>query len=131
MERSALNSIRSRSYQFFGNDVLVLAGRDGAGGVSRLYLLDRRDLSIKTEGQTNVYGESKVLQLGNQIFALLESGSNPIVLGRFNASLELEAQGKQELLGYSLLEVSDGVIYAQGADGRIMGIDPQTLEEIE
>jgi hypothetical protein len=85
--RSALNSIRGRTYQFFGSDILVLAGSDGTDGAARLYLLERDGLTSSVEGQTNVFPDSKVVQNGSDIYAVLQNDAGDYVVGRFNGSL--------------------------------------------
>jgi hypothetical protein len=128
--RSALNSIRGRTYQFFGSDILVLAGRDGTDGAARLYLLERDGLTSSVEGQTNVFPDSKVVQNGSDIYAVLQNDAGDYVVGRFNGSLVLQTQSSLSVLNYTPIEISDGVIFVQGANGDVVRLNPSTLEEI-
>jgi hypothetical protein len=128
--RSSLNSIRGRTYQFFGSDILVLAGRDGAEGAARLYLLEKEGLTSSVEGATNVFPDSKVVQNGSDIYAVLQNEAGEYVVGRFNDSLILQTQSSLTVLNYTPIEISDGEMFVQAANGDVVRLNPSSLEEI-
>ncbi|WP_028973074.1 P83/100 family protein [Spirochaeta cellobiosiphila] len=126
IKESALNTVRGRRFEYYGNSILVVAGREDRGGAVKLILLDSSELGMILESDVEVFGNTLLLQDGQNIYAVVKSGSD-WVLGLLNSELKLVVESEEKVYPYTAMELAEGKLYLQSQNGSILSLDPKTL----
>lgn len=126
-KRSSINTVRGRRYYLSGNNMLIVSGIDRAPQAVRLMFLDSRSLEVKTQSDYDVFSDTDLLLDGVKIYAVVREDSKWYV-GRFNNELVLQSRSGEEVLSYTPLQLNDGVLFVQLSNGKVVPLDPDTLE---
>jgi len=124
---SAVNTIRERSFSFFNNFILVLAGREEGTAAVRLLLLDPKSLETAREAKENIFKNSAVVHTQDTIFAVVEV-SGKWHLGKFNSELKVTATSPREINPYTIIVIEEQRVFVQDIEGNIIGLKVSDLE---
>jgi Borrelia P83/100 protein len=126
--RSGISSIRSRDLVVLGDAWLVIAGEEGGTRAVRLVTIDPESLEMRTQGDTDVYPGSFILVDGRRVYTVIMRDGYRV--GRFDASLKLQATSSVEVVPETWLTLKGGALYAQDSNGDLYVLDPDTLTNI-
>mgnify|MGYP006294037725 FL=1 len=124
---SGIETVTSRSIQEVGEGYLTIAERDNE---VRVLLLDKETLQINSFSEDIVYRDGQLLIEGDALYTPLRENGNWYI-GRFNQQLRTTARSEAEVVPFTILFLVDNVLYVQEEDGSVVGLDTDTLEEIE
>ncbi len=127
--RSDLNTIRNRKYIDLNDGYLVIAGREGGDAAVRLVVVDKEKLAILRTGKNDIHPDSDLAVQGQNIYAVVRDGG-ATKLGLFNSALELVRQSTVNVKPQSVIQVQAQRLLVQGSDGRVLFLNPTSLEQI-
>ncbi len=125
-KRSSINTVRGRRYYLSGNNMLIVSGIDRAPQAVRLMFLDTRTLEVKIQSDYDVFSDTDLLLDGAKIYAVIRE-DNRWYVGRFNNELVLQSRSAQEVLSFTPLQLYDGVLFVQLSNGKVVPLNPDTL----
>lgn len=125
VNRSSENAIVSRSYQFIGGQLLVIAAEDDIG---RLALFDTTTLGETQRGSDDVFLGSTLQVFGDPdaAYAVVRDQGDWYV-GRFDESLQLIERSAIAVNPYTTLAFGDNKVWVQTSDDRIVALSLEDL----
>jgi len=126
-KRSSINTVRGRRYYLLNGNLLIVSGIDKAPQSVRLMFLNSDTLEVISQGNYDVFSDSDVLLNANNIYAVVRENGTWYV-GKFNSELKLQTRSDLEVLSYTPLQLNNGILYAQLANGKIAPMNPDTLK---
>ncbi len=129
-KRSSINTVRGRRYYLSGKKMLIVSGIDKAPKAVRLIYLDSETLEVLIQGNYDVFSDTDILLDSSSIYAVVREDSKWYV-GRFNEKLVLQSRSGHEVLSFTPLQLNNGVLYVQLKDGKVVPLNPDTLEIVE
>jgi hypothetical protein len=129
VSESPVATVTSRAYERVAGDLLLVGETDG---LSRLLLLSPTDLAVRLEGEDEIFPQSVLLPRdgGREIYAVVRADGG-WHLGRFDDTLSLRERSSIEVTPFTTLEFAEGRVWVQGQDGRIVGLDADTLSRLQ
>jgi hypothetical protein len=128
LAESRLNTLRGRRFEFLGDGILVIAGINQGNTTAKFYLLDKESLEITDESDAETYGTSFLLLKGQEFYGVVKADDGSWTIGRFNASLKIQAKGSVTVNPDTAMTFADGKVYFQEAGGGIGYVDATTLQ---
>lgn len=129
LARSDLNSIRGRKYVDLPDGFLVIAGREGGDAAVRLVVVDKERLGVLRTGTHDIHPDSDLQAQGQNVYAVFRDG-NTTRLGLFNPALELVRRTEATVRPQTVIQIQGQRLLVQGTDGRVLFLNPTTLESI-
>ena len=117
--KSPVTNICGRRYDIFSGGIVVITHRGDHKRGHNLTLIDRNTLTVTKTGNEDIFWRSFIEIRGQNIYAITKKGEK-YYLGRFNSSLELEAESKQEVNQDSFITFFEDTIFINRADKTIM-----------
>jgi hypothetical protein len=128
LSQSDLNSVRGRTYVTVGDLLVVVAGTNGGTAAIRLVSIDPATLVVKQQGKDNITATSYLAASDTSAYAVL-STSKGAYLGRFDASLALQAQSETPVDASTYILVSGTEVFVQDNAGNIIILNKDDLKE--
>lgn len=125
---STLAHVSGRSFYFFKNMILLLAGEKSSREEARLVFLHPTTLETLKWGKEDMYGDSMVFIQGGFIYAVMKKGSD-YRLARFDEELTLTAQSEQSVDKDSFIATFGDKLYVNSEDGRVLVLDKNDLSQ--
>ena len=128
LSQSDLNSVRGRLYVTVGDSIVVVAGTTGGTAAVRLVSVDPATLAVKQQGKDNIAPTSFVAASDTSAYAVLATPKGAY-LGRFDASLALQAQSEKPVDASTYILVSGIEVFVQDNAGNIIILNKDDLKE--
>ncbi|HCM26813.1 MAG: hypothetical protein A2Z99_17710 [Treponema sp. GWB1_62_6] len=119
LKASVLDTIRSRAVAFFADRIIAVAGSASGTGAVRLVSLDPVTLEMTGQGENDVYAESPLWASGEDLFALVPSGST-LAFARFDLQLARKAISPMGVHPFASPTFAEGAVAIQGIDGAVL-----------
>ena len=130
LRRSPLDTVYVRTITFLGGKILAIAGENRGNGAIRLIEVNSGSLEMAKQGDDDLHPGSLLWVNGGDIYAVtanLTDGS--LNLGRFDASLGLQAKSQVKLHPNATVTIQQGNLLTQRSDGSAAILNPGTLAE--
>ncbi|WP_245537738.1 P83/100 family protein [Sediminispirochaeta smaragdinae] len=129
--RSAVNAIRGRKVYPVSGAYLAVVGMDAPPKAVKLMLLNSDDLSVSSESEQHLYGESWVL-LDNQRAYVVASFDGIWKIAAFDSgNLSLLAQSDVEVDPNTVIQKTGKNIIVESRDGSLLKLDPEGLSVVQ
>jgi len=124
IKRSEVDSIRLRGYSYSGDDIISVAGSEGANRIISLVKIDPDTLEIVESGTAKIYIDSAVIEKSGKYYAVVMDNDSWKV-GIFNSRLELESVSDTEVYPATDIVVNNGDVLVQNLLGRIVKLSEE------
>lgn len=124
--KSSVAGILGRTFIPLSDSYLVVFQEGNSAGAA-LGTIGRDSLELQTQSSESVYADTYVLLDGASIYAVVDR-KGEWKLGRFNSSLQLQAESSSTVAPYSLFIVEGDYIYIQTGENTLKAFDKSTLE---
>ncbi len=128
LSQSDLNTVRNRLFVTLGSSLVVVAGTTGGTAAVRLVSVDPDTLAVKQQGKDNIAPTSFLVATDTSAYAVLATAGGTF-LGRFDASLALQAQSVRAVDASTWIVVSGTEVFVQDTAGNIIILDKDDLTE--
>jgi hypothetical protein len=128
LSQSDLNTVRGRMYVTLGSSIVVVAGATGGTAAVRLVSVDPATLAVQKQGKDNLAPTSYLAATNDSVYAVLSTAKGGF-LGRFDASLALQAQSATAVDLFTYILVSGTEVFVQDAAGNILILNKDDLKE--
>jgi hypothetical protein len=128
LSQSDLNTVRGRLYVTVGSSIIVVAGATGGNAAVRLVSVDPATLAVQKQGKDNIAPTSYIAASADSAYAVLSTAKGAF-LGRFDASLALQAQSETAVDASTYILVSGTEVFVQDAAGNIVILNKDDLKE--
>jgi hypothetical protein len=128
LSQSDLNTVRGRLYVTVGSSIVVVAGATGGNAAVRLVSVDPATLAVQKQGKDNIAPTSYLAASSDSTYAVLSTAKGAF-LGRFDASLALQAQSETAVDTSTYILVSGTEVFVQDAAGNILILNKDDLKE--
>jgi hypothetical protein len=126
--QSDLNTVRGRFWVTAGSSLVVVAGTTGGTAAVRLVSLDPATLAVKQQGKDNIAPTSYLAADDASVYAVLATAKGAF-LGRFDATLTLQAQSEHAVDASTWIVVSGTEVFVQDTSGNIIILNKDDLKE--
>jgi hypothetical protein len=122
-------TIRARTLVTMKDGRIFAVAGDTAGQnhVIRLVEIDPATLDTKAQGGDDIAGTSLIWQDNGSLYALLAK-DKAFYMGRFGPDLKKAAESAKPVHQWAAASFQNGKLLTQGADGKPLVLDPQTLQ---
>jgi hypothetical protein len=128
LSQSDLNTVRGRMYVTVGSSIVVVAGTTGGNAAVRLVSVDPATLAVQKQGKDNIAPTSWLAASGDSAYAVLSTAKGTFI-GRFDASLALQAQSGTAVDASTYILVSGTEVFVQDTAGNIVILNKDDLKE--
>src|SRR5271157_5230065 len=128
LSQSDINTVRGRTYVTVGSSIVVVAGATGGNAAVRLVAVDPATLAVQKQGTDNIAPTSYLAASDASVYAVLGTAKGGF-LGRFDATLALQAQSKTAVDTSTYILVSGTEVFVQDVAGNILVLDKADLTE--
>ena len=128
LSQSDLNTVRGRMYVTVGTSLVVVAGTTGGNAAVRLVTVDPGTLAVKQQGKDNIVATSFLAASDTSAYAVLSTPKGAF-LGRFDASLALQAQSERAVDASTYIVISGTEVFVQDPAGNILILSGDDLKE--
>lgn len=128
LSQSDLNSVRGRLYVTVGDSIVVVAGTTGGTAAVRLVSVDPVTLAVRQQGKDAIALTSFLAASDASAYAVLATPKGAY-LGRFDASLALQAQSEKPVDASTYILVSGTKVFVQDNAGNIIILNKDDLKE--
>jgi hypothetical protein len=128
LAQSDLNTVRGRMYVTVGSSLVVVAGSTGGNAAVRLVAVDPATLAVQKQGTDNIAPTSFLAASADSAYAVLATPKGAVI-GRFNASLALQAQSQTAVDPSTYILVSGTEVFVQDTAGNIVILNKDDLKE--
>jgi len=130
LRRSPLDTVYVRTLTFIGGKVLAIAGENRGNGAVRLIEINSGTLEMSKQGNEDLSSGSLIWVNGSDLYAITANLSNGTFnLGRFNADLGLQAKSAITVHPNASVNIQQGSLLTQKADGSAAVLNPADLTE--
>jgi len=128
--RSSLETVYTRTLTMAGGKVLAIAGENKGNGAVRLVEINRQTLDMVKQGDDDIHPNSLIWVSGNDLYAITANlGNGTYNLGRFNTDLRLQSKSAITVHPNASVNIQEGNLLTQKADGSPAILNPATLAE--
>jgi hypothetical protein len=128
ISQSDLNTVRGRNYVTVGKSIIVVAGTTGGTAAVRLVSVDPDTLAVQKQGTDNLAATSYLAASDTSAYAVLSTAQGAF-LGRFDATLALQAQSERAVDANTYIVVSGTEVFVQDPAGNILILNMDDLKE--
>jgi hypothetical protein len=128
LSQSDINTVRGRTYVTVGSSIVVVAGATGGNAAVRLVAMDPATLAVQKQGTDNIAPTSYLAASDASVYAVLGTSKGGF-LGRFDATLALQAQSEAVVDTSTCILVSGAEVFVQDAAGNILILNKDDLKE--
>jgi hypothetical protein len=128
ISQSDLNTVRGRNYVTVGKSIIVVAGTTGGTAAVRLVSVDPDTLAVQKQGTDNLAATSYLAASDTSAYAVLSTAQGAF-LGRFDATLALQAQSERAVDANTYIVVSGTEVFVQDPAGNILILNRDDLKE--
>ena len=128
LSQSDLNTVRGRLYVMLGSSIVVVAGTTGGNAAVRLVSVDPATLAVRQQGKDNIAATSYLAASDSSAYAVVSTPKGSF-LGRFDASLALQAQSETAIDPFTYIVVSGTEVFVQDVTGNILILNKDDLKE--
>jgi hypothetical protein len=128
LSQSDLNTVRGRMYVTVGSSIVVVAGTTGGNAAVRLVSVDPATLAVQKQGKDNIAPTSWLAASVDSAYAVLSTAKGAFI-GRFDASLVLQAQSETAVDASTYILVSGTEVFVQDTAGNILILNKDDLKE--
>lgn len=125
---SKITAVRGRTLVLLSDDILIIAGKEGANAKVRPMLLDRDTLELKKEGSHNVFPGSLITVNNGNIY-LITTADGEWRLGKFNTNLDMLAISESAVEPWSSVSFEEDFLFVQGEGRSILKLSTANLSE--
>ena len=130
LQKSTLNSIRGNSIIDSGENIVVIAGNDGANTSVKPVLIDKNTLEIVKQGDQAVYAGNRIWTDNSNLFIITRNNSD-WVLGKYTNDLVLQESSEIRINPDTAILFEGDSVLIQNANGDISVLSVQDLSEIQ
>jgi hypothetical protein len=128
LSQSDLNTVRGRLYVTVGSSIIVVAGATGGNAAVRLVSVDPATLAVQKQGKDNIAPTSYLAASSDSAYAVLSTAKGAFI-GRFDASLALQAQSETAVDTSTYILVSGTEVFVQDTAGNILILNKDDLKQ--
>ncbi|MGO9307837.1 MAG: P83/100 family protein [Spirochaetia bacterium] len=128
LSQSDINTVRGRMYVTVGSSIIVVAGATGGNAAVRLVAVDPATLAVQKQGADNIAPTSYLAASDTSAYAVLNTAKGAF-LGRFDATLALQAQSETAVDSSTYILVSGTEVFVQDTAGNILILNKDDLKE--
>jgi len=128
LSQSDINTVRGRTFVRVGSSIVVVAGATGGNAAVRLIAVDPATLAVQKQGTDNIAPTSYLAASDASVYAVLSTSKGGF-LGRFDATLALQAQSETVVDTSTYILVSGTEVFVQDAAGNILILNKDDLKE--
>lgn len=129
LQRSSLNTVRSRQMVSLGSSYLVVAGRSEGAGTVKLFTLAQDSLKTLLESKVEAAPQSRLLVSGSQFYGVYKDAQGLWKAGLFGPDLSVVATSEEEVLPGTLVELKGSQLILQGKNGAVLRLNSKTLKK--
>ncbi|MDR1420928.1 MAG: hypothetical protein LBI86_11180 [Treponema sp.] len=128
LKRSALSTVRARTFTQTGGKILAIAGEDRGNYAVRLVEISGDTLEMIKQGDDDIHPQSLLWVNGSDLYAVTLS-DGAARLGRFNTDLARQALSPITVHPFAAVIFSGNYVITQRADGSAVLLDRRDLSE--
>ncbi len=130
LQESPLNSIRGNSIIDSGENIVVIAGNEGANTSVKPVLIDKETLEVAKQGDLAVYAGNRIWTDDRNLFIITRNNSD-WVLGKYTYDLVLQETSEIRIHPDTPILFDGDSVLIQNANGDISVLSVQDLSEIQ
>ena len=131
IRRSPVDTVHTRTVTFTGGRIFAIAGENRGNGAVRLVEIGTTNLEIARQGDNDIMTGSLLWVNGTDLYAItVDLSNNTCNIGRFNASLALQAKSSVSVHPSASVTIQQGRLLTQREDGSVLILNPADLTEM-